>query len=127
MCTAPTMPETLVLSGVRSPRTYASSVTCSTFPPSQEFQFRVTVIKTARASSTTSKGVTYLCQRDAGCAAGFWSLLGISGFAAGGDSTETGAAAINHAPRFARNMARVEFLVVHPKVTTTPTHIPFCT
>ena len=34
-----TRPETFVLGGVRSPRTYASLVTCSTRPPSRPFVF----------------------------------------------------------------------------------------
>src|SRR5260370_9671649 len=49
------MPATLVLSGGRSWRTYASSVTCSAFAPSQPFQLRVMVMKTARASATTRR------------------------------------------------------------------------
>src|SRR4029077_4680568 len=53
------MPATLVLSGVRSPRTYASSVTCSMRPPSQAFQFHVRVAITAAARRTTTAGVTY--------------------------------------------------------------------
>src|SRR4029077_5930720 len=57
-----TMPATLVLRGVRSPRTYASSVTCSMRPPSQAFQFLVSVAITATASRTTTTGVTYFCQ-----------------------------------------------------------------
>src|SRR5277367_2228300 len=56
------MPATLVLSGVRSPRTYASSVTCSACPPSQAFQSRVTVTMIATASNNTISGVTYLSQ-----------------------------------------------------------------
>src|SRR5882757_5737532 len=54
------MPATLVLSGVRSPRTKASSVTCSARPPSQAFQFRVSVTITAAPSSSTSSGVACL-------------------------------------------------------------------
>ena len=34
-----TRPETFVLGGVRSPRTYAALVTCSTRPPSRPFVF----------------------------------------------------------------------------------------
>src|SRR5262249_21321281 len=52
------MPATFVLSGVRSPRTYASSVVCSIRPPSQEFQFKIIVAKIAAASSTTNSGIT---------------------------------------------------------------------
>src|SRR5713101_1959501 len=52
------MPATLVLSGVISPRTYASSVTCSIRPPSQEFQFQLIVAKMAAASNTTNPGTT---------------------------------------------------------------------
>src|SRR5215469_10146640 len=52
------MPATFVLSGVRSPRTYASSVVCSIRPPSQEFQFQIIVAKIAAASSTTTSGIT---------------------------------------------------------------------
>src|SRR5207302_5882327 len=63
------MPATFVLSGVRSPRTMASSVTCSVRPPSQAFQFRVMVIMTAAASNKTMNGVAYLSQghRGFGC------------------------------------------------------------
>src|SRR6516165_1341877 len=53
------MPATFVLRGVRSPRTKASSVTCSTLPPSHAFQFRVSVTTTATASITTNNGVAY--------------------------------------------------------------------
>src|SRR5260370_42506485 len=75
------MPATLVLNGVRSPRTYASSVTCSTFPPSQPFQLRVMVMKTARASATTRRGVTYFFHPTLlGEAAAGFSLCGASGF-----------------------------------------------
>src|SRR5271170_4807230 len=52
------MPATFVLRGVRSPRTYASSVTCSTRPPSQPFQFQVIVTRITAASSTTNTGTT---------------------------------------------------------------------
>src|SRR5208283_2712555 len=60
--TSRTIPATFVLSGVTSPRTYASSVTCSALPPSQEFQFRKIMNTTAAASSTTRTGVRYFCQ-----------------------------------------------------------------
>src|SRR5580700_2244038 len=53
------MPATFVLRGVRSPRTIASSVTCSIFPPSQAFQSLVRVISTAAARSRTTTGVAY--------------------------------------------------------------------
>src|SRR6266699_2912761 len=94
------MPATLVLNGVRSPRTYASSVTCSTFPPSQPFQLRVMVMKTARASATTRRGVTYFFHstllREA--AAGL-SLSGGRGFVTGAaDSAGTGEVDIKFAP-----------------------------
>src|ERR1700739_3139947 len=80
------MPATLVLSGVRSPRTKASSVTCSTLPPSQAFQSRVSVTTTAAASITTNNGVAYFShgQRGralggtgSGCGAGGWFELGV--------------------------------------------------
>src|ERR1700688_91749 len=53
------MPETFVLRGVRSPRTIASSVTCSARPPSQPFQFLVRVMTRAAARSRTEIGVAY--------------------------------------------------------------------
>src|SRR5437879_9069085 len=54
------MPATLVLRGVRSPRTKASSVTCSARPPSQAFQFRVSVTISAAQSTSTNSGVACL-------------------------------------------------------------------
>src|SRR5260370_19005222 len=90
------MPGTLVLSGVRSPRTYASSVTCSTLPPSHAFQSRVMVIKIARASAMMRTGVRYFFHpsllREA--AAGL-SLSADSSFVTGAaDSAGTGEADI---------------------------------
>src|SRR6202030_347346 len=66
------MPGTFVLSGVRSPRTTASFVTCSILPPSHAFQFRVRVSTRAAASKRTATGVTYLShgQWVLGCADG---------------------------------------------------------
>src|ERR1700677_1322512 len=64
------MPGTLVLNGVRSPRTYASSVTCSVLPPSHAFQLRVSVIRMASASSITRRGVTNFFQLASG-----WGVL----------------------------------------------------
>src|SRR6516225_3551103 len=64
------MPATFVLRGVRSPRTKASSVTCSTLPPSQAFQFRVSVTTSAAASNKTNSGVAYLNQSQRGLALG---------------------------------------------------------
>src|SRR5215472_9643240 len=73
------MPAIFVLNGVRSPRTYASSVTCSTWPPSQAFQFRVIVTTTASARRATISGVPYFCQaglrRESGCS----TTLGTAG------------------------------------------------
>src|ERR1700743_3553749 len=63
------MPATFVLSGVRSPRTYASSVTCSALPPSQEFQLRVSVITIAAASRSTMIGVRTFFQPASACGA----------------------------------------------------------
>src|ERR1700756_4812272 len=80
------MPATFVLRGVRSPRTKASSVTCSTLPPSQAFQSRVSVTTTATASITTNNGVAYfshgqrggaLGETGSGCGAGGWFELGV--------------------------------------------------
>src|ERR1700731_5355761 len=91
------MPVTLVLNGVRSPRTYASSVICSTLPPSHAFQLRVMVIKTASASAMTSNGVRYffhpLLPREG--TAGL-SVSAVNGFVTGpADSAGTGEADIN--------------------------------
>src|SRR4029077_4269999 len=98
------MPATFVLSGVRSPRTYASSVICSILPPSQAFQSRVTVIKTARASSTTTKGVTYFCHLvpPRGDAV-VWIVGGAELTTGEVDSEETGEADIRFAPSKARD------------------------
>src|SRR5258708_6225811 len=80
------MPATFVLRGVRSPRTKASSVTCSTLPPSQAFQSRVSVTTTAAASITTNNGVAYcshgqrggaLGGTGSGCGVGGWFELGV--------------------------------------------------
>src|ERR1700675_2298424 len=78
------MPATLVLSGVRSPRTKASSVTSSARPPSQAFQFRVSVTITATARSRTITGVADLShgQRALGGAAA--CSCGTAGVACGG-------------------------------------------
>src|SRR6266481_5294843 len=100
------MPATLVLNGVTSPRTYASSVTCSTLPPSHSFQLRVMVMKTARASATTRSGVTYFFHptllRET--AAGL-SLSGGSDFVSGAaDLAGTGEVDIKFAPSVARNL-----------------------
>ena len=57
-----TRPETFVLSGVRSPRTHAALVTCSTRPPSQPFQLRVIVTTMTVAKRSTINGVPYFCQ-----------------------------------------------------------------
>jgi len=57
-----TRPETFVLSGVRSPRTHAALVTCSTRPPSQPFQLRVIVTTMTIAKRSTINGVPYFCQ-----------------------------------------------------------------
>src|SRR6266436_7562369 len=105
------MPGTLVLNGVRSPRTYASSVTCSTLPPSHAFQLRVIVIRTARASTTTRRGVTYFFHptlpREA--VAGL-SLSGGNGFVTGAaDSADTGEADIKFAPSEARNLQTLRY------------------
>src|ERR1700722_9008894 len=83
------MPGTLVLNGVRSPRTYASSVTCSTLPPSHAFQLRVMVIKTARPSATTRRGVRYFFHpsRPREAAEGL-SLSAGSGFVTGAGTGE---------------------------------------
>src|SRR6266436_7657893 len=100
------MPGTLVLNGVRSPRTYASSVTCSTLPPSHAFQLRVMVIKTARASATTRRGVTYFFHPSLPreVAAGL-SLSAGSGFVTGAaDSAGTGEADIKCGPSAVRNL-----------------------
>src|ERR1700741_587789 len=79
------MPATFVLRGVRSPRTKASSVTCSTLPPSQAFQSRVSVTTTATASITTNNGVAYFShgqrggasgETGSGCGGGGWFELG---------------------------------------------------
>src|SRR5258706_1812693 len=100
------MPATLVLSGVRSPRTYASSVTCSTFPPSQPFQLRVMVMKTARASATTRRGVTYFFHPTLlGEAAAGFSLCGASGFVTeAAASAGTGGGGITFCPFGEKNM-----------------------
>src|SRR5712671_7882700 len=100
------MPATLVLSGVRSPRTYASSVTCSTFPPSQPFQLRVMVMKTATASATTRRGVTYFFHPNLlGEAAAGFSLCGASGFVTeAAESAGTGGVDITFAPSVKRNL-----------------------
>ena len=55
--TSRTSPATFVLRGVRSRRTYASFVTCSTRPPSHAFQLRVIVSAMASAITTMSTGV----------------------------------------------------------------------
>src|SRR6266851_6431663 len=105
------MPATFVLNGVRSPRTYASSVICSTLPPSHAFQLRVMVIRTARPSATTRRGVTYFFHptllREA--AAGL-SLSGGNGFVTGAaDSADTGDADIKFAPSAARNLQTLQY------------------
>src|SRR5579864_2315112 len=98
------MPATFVLSGVRSPRTYASSVICSILPPSQAFQSRVTVIKTARASRTTTKGVTYFCHLvpPRSDAVSLWILGGAELATGEVDSADAGEADIRFAPSKAR-------------------------
>src|SRR5258706_12896123 len=105
------MPATLVLNGVTSPRTYASSVFCSTFPPSHPFQLRVMVRKTARASATTRSGVTYFFHptpsREA--AAGL-SLSGGNGFVTGAaDSAGSGEVDIQFAPSAARKLRTLRY------------------
>src|SRR6267142_239223 len=105
------MPATLVLNGVRSPRTYASSVTCSTLPPSHTFQLRVMVMKTARASATTRRGVRYIFHRTLPreAPAGL-PLSGGSGFVTGAaDPAGTGEVDIKFAPSAARNLQTLRY------------------
>src|SRR6267142_1912862 len=83
----------------------------STLPPSHAFQLRVIVIRTARASTTTRRGVTYFFHptlpREA--AAGL-SLSGGNGFVTGAaDSADTGEADIKFTPSEARNLQTLRY------------------
>src|ERR1700679_2242908 len=80
------MPGTLVLSGVKGPRTEASSVVCSIRPPSQEFQFRVMVSTTATISRTTNNGTRYFRHLGSGTAVTCAGSAGRAGAGAGVDA-----------------------------------------
>src|SRR5512133_2274765 len=117
------MPATFVLNGVRSPRTYALSVTCCTCPPSQVFQLCVTVNRTARANSSTRIGVPYFCHLGVAFAATCRSSAGASdggtgiGFGAGsGVAEDEWGIAIKSSPVTLGRSSRVTSLKSEPSI-----------